>query len=120
MASLSKKLRHRVWIQALQPVMDSAGEIQTNTGEPIEEWVNIAEVWAAIEPFSARTFVSANAQQSKVVGTVTIRYRSDIDPAMRLYHAAKDVYYVIEGILADKDSGLEYLTLPVSEGVRYA
>lgn len=119
MASLSKKLRHRVWIQALQPI-NPEGAIQTNTGEPIEEWVNVAEVWAAIEPLSARTFVSANAQQSKVTGTITIRYRTDINPTMRLYHSAKDSYYTIEGILADKDSGLEYLTLVCSEGVRNA
>jgi len=38
---------------------------------------------------------------------------------MRLYHAAKDQYYNIEGVLSDKDSGLEYITLPCSEGVRY-
>lgn len=119
MASLSKRLRHRVWIQALQPV-DPDGDIQTNTGAPIEEWENVAEVWAAIEPLSARTFIAANAQQSKVTGTVTIRYRSDITPAMRLYHEAKNAYYTIEGIMADKESGLEYLTLVCSEGVRNA
>lgn len=118
--SLSKKLRHRIWIQALQPVEDSSGQIQTATGEPITEWVNVAEVWAAIEPVSARQFIAAQAQQSKVSALITIRYRRDIDPAMRLYHQSKDAYYNLEGILPDKDSGMEYLTLVCSEGVRYA
>ena len=117
---LSKKLRHRIWIQQLQAVEDSAGEIQTDTGEPIMEWANVAEVWAAIEPLSARQFLAAQAQQSKVSCLITIRHRSDIDPAMRLYHEYKNAYYNLEGILPDKESGLEYLTLVCSEGVRYA
>lgn len=113
------KLRHRVVIQQLVDLEDSAGEVQDDLGAMIQEWEDVATVWAAIEPLSAREFIAAQSEQSKVVARVTIRYRDDINFTMRLYHAAKDVYYNIEGILADKESGLEYLTLPVSEGVRY-
>jgi SPP1 family predicted phage head-tail adaptor len=76
-------------------------------------------VWASIEALSAREFIAAQAEDSKVNTRITIRYRSGINAKMRLYHEAKDVYYNIEGVLSDKDSGLEYLTLPCSSGLRY-
>ncbi len=113
------RLRHRIRIEHLVNMEDSAGEVQNESGELEQEWVTLAEVWAAIDPLSAKEFVAAQSEQSKVVARITIRYRTDLDASMRIYHAAKGLYYNIEGILSDKDSGLEYLTLPVSEGVRY-
>lgn len=107
------KLRHRVVIQK------QAESQNQSDGSIIVEWVDVAKVWCAIEPLSAREFVSAQAEASKITTRITVRYRSDITAKMRLYHAAKDMYYNIEGVLADKDSGIEYLTLPCSEGVRY-
>lgn len=107
------KLRHRVVIQ-------KQDESQSQSdGSIIVDWVDVAKVWCAIDPLSARDFVAAQAEASKITTRITIRYRSDITAKMRLYHPAKDMYYNIEGVLADKDSGLEYLTLPCSEGVRY-
>lgn len=106
-------LRHRLTIQKTVETQDN------NTGAMNTTWNDVATVWSAISPLSAKEFITAQAEQSKVTARVTIRYRDDLDTSCRLYHAAKDKYYNIEGILADKDSGLEYLTLPVSEGVRY-
>lgn len=106
------KLRHRVIIQ--QPV-DAQDQ---NTGATVRTWSDVATVWAAIEPLSAREFVAAQSEDSKVSARVTIRYRSGISHEMRLYHAAKGQYYNIEGVLSDKESGLEYITIPVSEGLR--
>lgn len=107
------KLRHRVVIQEQVETQDvSNGAINVS-------WRDVATVWAAIEPLSAREFVAAQAESSKVTTRITIRYRNNISAKMRLYHASKDAYYNIEGVLADKDSGLEYITLPCSEGLRY-
>lgn len=113
------KLRHRLTIQKLQNVADSSGEVQDSNGDLVQEWVDVATVWGAIEPVSGREFISAQTEQSKIIARIVIRYRNDIDATMRIFHAYKDAYYNIEGILSDKESGLEYLTLPVSEGVRY-
>ena len=44
-----------------------------------------------------------------------IRYRSEIGPSWRIVH--RETIYNIAGVLPDKDSGLEYLTIPVSAGV---
>ncbi|WP_202444518.1 phage head closure protein [Schauerella aestuarii] len=105
----SGKLRHRVVIQRQQNTQDP------DTGDLTTTWVDLASVWASIEPLSAREFVQSSATQSNITARVTIRYRKGIDATMRILHREK--IYGIEGVLADKDSGLEYLTLPCSEGV---
>ena len=101
-------LRHRVKIQY------SVESQNAVTGSISVTWTDLATVWAKIEPLSARDFVAAQAEQSKVVARITVRYRDDVTAKMRIYHAAKNAYYNIEGVLADKESGYEYLTLIVS------
>lgn len=102
------KLRHRVQIQQQTTMLTSFGEQDT-------VWTVVADVWAAIEPLSAREFVTANELQSKVSARIIIRYRDGIRASMRIMQ--KNKVYSIEGVLSDKDSGIEYLTLPVSEGL---
>lgn len=109
------KLRHRITIQ--KPF-----ETQNfNTGAVSIEWVDFATVWSAIEPISAREFIASESEVSKVTARITIRYRAGIDAKMRVKHlkSGEYDYYNIEGVLSDKQSGIEYLTLPCSEGVRY-
>jgi SPP1 family predicted phage head-tail adaptor len=101
-------LRHRVTFQSLSRTLDSAGDT-------VEEWVDDFTVWASVEPLSAREFVASQAVQSQVTARITIRYRAGIVATQRILFRGK--VYNIAGTLADKDSGLEYLTLPVSEGV---
>ncbi len=102
-------LRHRIAIQRPEYAQDPV------TGEMAPSWVEVAKVYASIEPLSAREFIAAAATQSKVTARIVIRYRLGVDSTMRVQH--RDKIYNIEGVLADKDSGLEYLTLPCSEGV---
>lgn len=106
------KLRHRIVIQ--KPVITQ----DQNSGAYITNWQDADSVWCAIEPISAREFIASQVEDSKVTTRITIRYRADVNHSCRLYHAAKNKYYNIEGVLADKNSGLEYLTLPCSEGIR--
>ena len=103
------KLRHRVTIQRPDYTQDPV------TGEMTPSWVEFAKTWASIEPLSVREFIAAAATQSKVSARIVIRYRTGIDATMRILH--RDKIYNIEGALPDKVSGLEYLTLPCSEGV---
>ena len=110
---MTANLRHRVTIQ--KPVETQ----NTDSGAVIVAWQDVATVWSAIIPLSAKEFIAAQAEDSKINTRITIRYRNDVTAKMRLYHASKDMYYNIEGVLADKDSGLEYLTLPCSTGVRF-
>lgn len=109
----ARKLRHRVVIQ--KPVETQ----NSSSGAVVTTWEDIATVWCAIEPLSVKELIAAQAEDSKVSARITMRYRRNISHEMRLYHAGKNQYYNIEGILADKMSGLDYITVPVSEGLRY-
>ncbi|MHA6639934.1 phage head closure protein [Stutzerimonas frequens] len=107
------KLRHRVQIQELIQTQD------TETGIAIMAWSDWPapgqRLWASIEALSAREFIAAQAGQSEITARIVIRYRPGILPTMRILHRGK--VYAIHGVLPDAHSGLEYLTLPVSEGV---
>ena len=101
------RLRHRVTIQ---------NRVETQgptTGAIAVSWADVATVWAAVEPLSAREFIAAQATESQVSARITIRYRAGITPKMRVAHG--DTLYDIAGVLSDPKSGREYLTLPVSE-----
>lgn len=116
------RLRHRVLIEQYVLALDSNGDVAQDpeTGETTGSWQELATVWAAIEPLSAREFLAAQATQSQVTARIVIRHRSDLDASMRLVHmvnGARGSVYNPAGFLADKDSGLEYLTIPVSAGV---
>lgn len=116
------RLRHRVRIEQLENLLDSNGAViqDEETGQIAQEWAEVATVWAAIEPLSAREFIQSQATQSQITARVIIRFRDGLNAAMRLVHVRRDMSDVIynpHGFLADKDSGLEYLTIPVSTGV---
>lgn len=103
-------LRHRVDIQERQRTQDA------DTGETTDTWVDLyTSVPAAIEPISVREFIASKAAQSEIVARITIRYRAGLDATMRIVHNGK--IYNPAGWLPDKESGLEYLTAPCSEGV---
>lgn len=114
MAIDSGKLRHRIVVQDYRYVSQDPV-----TGEELREWEEFHSCWAAIEPLSVREFVASQEKQSRVTVRIVIRYVDGIDAAMRILHTKRGVtrVYNIEGLLADKDSGIEYLTIPVSEGV---
>lgn len=102
------KLRHRVSLQRNDFTQDPV------TGAIKDGWTEYAKVWASVEPLSARDLIAAQGVQSKVTARMVIRYRADIDPAHRIVH--RGTVYRIEGILPDRDSGLEYVTVLVSAG----
>ncbi|MBN5158841.1 MULTISPECIES: phage head closure protein [unclassified Stenotrophomonas] len=102
------KLRHRVLIQQQMTTKDEDG-VQTTT------WVDMATVWASVEPLSAREFIQSGQTQSAVAARITMRYRDGLSPSMRLIHRGE--IFNIAGLLPDKVSGLEYITIPVSAGV---
>ena len=106
----SGTLRHRVDIEQQVHTQNP------QTGEMVTTWsVFAASIPASIEPLSAREFVQAAATQSQVTARVVMRYRAGVTAAMRIKHGS--TIYNIHGVLADKVSGQEYLTLPVSEGL---
>jgi len=114
------RLRHRILIERWAQQRDSTGDALQNpeTGEVLYAWEPVATVYAAIEPLSAREFIAAQALQSRVTARIILRYRAGLDASMRLVHmksgGVRGTIFNPEGFLPDVDSGLEYLTAPVS------
>lgn len=110
MALAAGKLRHRLLIQRPDTVQDPT------TGEMVVTWADVASVWGSLEPLSAREFIASSAEQSEVRAKAVIRHRDDVDATMRVIHGGKQ--YQILGTLDDNWSGMEYITIPLAEGVR--
>jgi SPP1 family predicted phage head-tail adaptor len=104
------RLRHKLALQRKVQVRDP------ETGAIDEAWRTYAHVHGEVAPASAREFQAAAAEQSEVRGKITIRYRADVGPGDRALHRGKG--YEFLGVLPDNESGLEWMTLPVGEGVR--
>jgi SPP1 family predicted phage head-tail adaptor len=112
------RLRHVVDIEEKVDVQDETEGGVTTTWRPV-----FTNVRAAIEPLSAREFISASAEQAQVVARITVRYRPGLDAAQRIVHGTKCCSYFVgreifnaAGLLRDKDTGLEYVTIPCSQG----
>lgn len=114
----SGKLRHRIRIEANTPVLDTSGDAIQNPddGSVITEWQMLGEAWAAVEPLSTREFIQSQAHQSKVDTRIILRKQAfTVTAGQRVVHGSN--VYNVHGVLWDKDSGLEYMTLPCSTGV---
>lgn len=118
----SGRLRHRIRIERLELSVDSNGDViqDDNTGATTGTWTEVAKVWAMIEPLSAKEFAQSQATQAQITARIVIRHRAGLDSSMRLVHLINGAPFKVynpHGFLADKDSGIDYLTIPCSEGV---
>lgn len=109
----SGKLRHRVTIQVKDESQDPV------SGEILFLWKDLwKDIPAKIDYLSARDYmgllIASQTPHSKVTARITIRYREGLNAEMRIIH--KDKIFDIKGLLQDNNSGLEYITIPVSEG----
>jgi SPP1 family predicted phage head-tail adaptor len=117
----SGELRHRVDFQKRIEQQDP------ETGAMVVVWLDLyTDVPAAIEPLSAREFIAAAAVQSEITTRIVVRQRRGInpmEPKQRILHGVKCCkflgreIYNPAGMLRDKDSGWDYLTIPCSKGV---
>jgi SPP1 family predicted phage head-tail adaptor len=110
---IAPRLRQRVDIEEFDISQDD------DTGAITEAWVSIrasdedlmaAEVW----PMSGREFIAAASIQAGVNTKITIRYRSDVRPKMRVVHGTD--YYNIKAVLPDPKFR-SHLTLMCETGV---
>lgn len=111
---LTKELIHRVTIQK------SNGGRDENNYEVDEVWSDHIKLWAKVTPLSTKDLIAAQGAQAQTVARMKIRYREDITTKMRVIH--RDHIYAIDGPpQADAESGLEYQTFMLSDGVeKYA
>jgi len=102
------RLRHRIRIE--KPIVTQDPE----TGALTEAVQVIGNVFASIEPLSAREFIAAQSTQSQISARIVIRYRSGLTPDMRLVDVATGTTYNPHGFLPDPVTGRDWMTIPCS------
>lgn len=70
-------LRQRVTIQNFTTS-------RTPSGGVIQEWYDVATVWAEVKGISGRELIAAGAEMSEVTFRMWVRYRSDVTSASRI------------------------------------
>lgn len=100
-------LRKRVTIQ--QRTTD-----QDDYGQQLNQWDDVARVWAGIEPLNGRELLAAAAVQAETTHTVTMRYRPGITPQLRINYNGR--LFNILNVLDDNERH-RTLTLLCSEGL---
>lgn len=107
MAQNAGELRHRIMVQHFTSGRDE-------DGYPIpEQWVDYMPLWAKVTHLSGKDLIAAQANQSKIVARLKIRYREDIDTTMRVIYKGK-TYSIDSQALEDMDSGYESVTFLLS------
>jgi len=101
------KMRERVTIEQETATPDGYGGY-ANT------WATVATVWAKVEPLSGREQIEADKLQGVVNTRVTIRYRSDVVPGMRLVWGSRN--YNIRAVISEEERD-RFLQLTCDVGV---
>ena len=112
MNSLANELRHRITVQVMGPDRD-----EDNYPIPVV-WTEYKKLWAKVTHLSGKDLIAAQANQSKVVARLKIRYREDITTEMRIIYKNK-VYGIDSQALEDTNTGYEYVTFLLSQGTEH-
>lgn len=110
---LATQLRHRINLESATLTRDAWGGV-------IETWAVIAsQLPAVIVPLQGREMqgremLAAQALQAGVKTRITIRYRSDVLPTMRVTHGTK--IYAIKSVIPDPSLS-RTLALMCEEGI---
>jgi len=78
---LVNRLDKRVTIQMLSGAKDKYNQ-------PLDDWVDVCTVWAAIEPLRGREYFAAMVEHAEVTTRIRIRYRDDVDRTMRVVYGS--------------------------------
>lgn len=101
------RLRHRIKFERPIASQDPV------TGSMTTAWELFAEnVPAAIEPLSAREFMTAQSLKSEISARIVIRYLAGLTPDMRITDE-NGTAYDPAAFIPDPNSGREWLTIPV-------
>lgn len=71
------RLRHRLTLEAASRTPDGGGGA-------VEAWSTVAQLWGQIYPTAGTEIVAADGIKGRVSHEITLRYRPDVMPAMRL------------------------------------
>lgn len=89
------QLKHRVTVKYLNSGQD-------DIGQPVQTWSDLASIWADIRHLNGSESLRADADSSIVKASIRIRRRTDVTPAMRVYHGS--TIYEIKAVLPDEQN----------------
>ena len=112
MNSLANELRDRITVQVMGQDRDEDNYLIP----PV--WTDYKKLWAKVTHLSGKDLIAAQANQSKVVARLKIRYREDITTEMRIIYKNK-VYGIDSQALEDTNTGYEYVTFLLSQGTEH-
>lgn len=106
------QLNRRIQLQRQSTVRDSMGG-------PQRTWLNLATVWAEIQPLSGRELESAQRMASEVTHQITVRYQpmfadTRVVAGYRALYKAR--VFNIHAALNDEERNI-FITLLASEGL---
>lgn len=91
---IGRLARHRVTIQTPGNGRDALGEI-------VPTWTNVATgIPAEVRSINAQEVLNADQQDAIVTHLITIRYRTDVTPLMRLKEGAR-IYNIVRTVDPD-------------------
>ena len=100
---LAGRLKQRITIQTYQPTKNSFNEWE-------DAWADWITVWASVEPASGSRYYEAKQAEAQVDGLVRIRYRTGIEPYMRIKYGKRilDIVSIVNPFENKKDLHLMY------------
>lgn len=101
------ELRHRFVLQEEVVTPDEAGGQMRN-------WRDVATVWASIEALQGSERFEAMRVETQVSHRITVRYRPDIRPGMRILRAGRP--FNLRSVV-DPDGRQRFLSILAVEGV---
>lgn len=98
------QLNERITLQSRAAGLDGMGQA-------IGTWTDVATVWAQVMPLRGREFFAAAQVQQELSIKVTMRYRADVVPTMRIVWQGKphDITGVVQ--LGGKKVFMEVMAL---------
>ncbi len=76
MPVMTGTLRERVTLETPNPTQDASGQ-------PIEDWLPTAELWASVVTAGARESIRGQQMDATTTHAVVVRYRTDLDTTKR-------------------------------------
>jgi SPP1 family predicted phage head-tail adaptor len=95
-------LRHRITIQQIARIDDGAGGYT-------ETWASAGTVYADVYPLKGQERYDAQQIQANLSHRVTIRYRADVNPSMRLSYGTRTL--VIEAVIDPEERHRELILM---------
>ncbi|QGP56803.1 putative phage head-tail adaptor (plasmid) [Piscirickettsia salmonis] len=78
-----------------------------NYGEALDYWQDITTVWARVSPSAGRELFSAQQFYHEISQTVTLRYRPDVTPSLRLVFDSR--YFEILSVINPDERNRELI-----------